>query len=82
MWCFYVSFNDISIFSSHCKEIYTSVKFRGSKLQQKILKKQNLANFAINRLQNCSFCKLLNYKRFNETAENSTNKFYIYNEVA
>jgi len=60
---------------------YTSVKLRGSKLQQKILKKQNLANFAINRLQNRSFCKLLNYKRLDETAEYSTNKFYIYNEV-
>jgi hypothetical protein len=42
---------------------YTSVRFRGSNLQRKILKKQNIAIFGNNRLQNRSFCKLLNYWR-------------------
>ena len=42
---------------------YTSVRFRGFNLQRKILKKQNIAIFANNRLQNRSFCKLLNYRR-------------------
>jgi hypothetical protein len=40
-------------------EMISSVKFRGSNLQRKFSKKQNLVNFAINRLQNGEDCKQL-----------------------
>jgi len=40
-------------------ELSVPVKFRGSNLQRKFPKKQNLVNFAINRLQNHEDCKQL-----------------------